>query len=126
MFGVPLRGSPYLLFGLAAVFLVGALCFGLLLSVITRQQLLASQLSIMLTYLPAVMLSGFIFAIRNMPVPVQIVTYFFPARYFIGIIKAIFLKGLIWQDLWFEAVLLALFSFALVLLCIAKFRKKLV
>jgi len=126
LFGVPLRGSPYLLFGLAAVFLVGALCFGLLLSVITRQQLLASQLSIMLTYLPAVMLSGFIFAIRNMPVPVQIVTYFFPARYFIGIIKAIFLKGLIWQDLWFEAVLLALFSFALVLLCIAKFRKKLV
>ena len=126
VFQVPLRGSVALLFALAAVFLTGALCMGMLISIATRSQLVASQLAMLLTFVPAFLLSGFVFPITNMPRPVQLVTYLIPARYFIEILKGIYLKGVGLEILAAEAGLLAVFAAAMVLLARKKFLKKLV
>ncbi|OGP94452.1 MAG: hypothetical protein A2157_01505, partial [Deltaproteobacteria bacterium RBG_16_47_11] len=81
VFQVPLRGNLLLLFGSSAIFLVGALGLGFLLSVVTRSQLLASQLAMVVTFLPAFLLSGFMYSISNMPKAIQVLTYLIPARY---------------------------------------------
>jgi len=125
VFDLPLRGNLVLLFGMAAMFLVGALSLGMLVSIVTKNQLLASQLAIVLTFLPAFLLSGFMFSIANMPRPIQIITYLVPARYFVGLLKGIYLKGVGLEVLGGEAVLLAVFSVVMVLLANAKFKKKL-
>ena len=93
MFHVPLRGNVALLFGVASIFLVGVLTMGILISIVTKAQLLASQLAMMATFLPSFLLSGFIFAIVNMPRPIQWITCLVPARYFISVLKGIYLKG---------------------------------
>lgn len=93
VFGVPLRGNLLLLAVSCFVFLAGALCWGIFLSATVRSQLLAYQLGMISSFLPAFLLSGFVFAIENMPVPVQIFTYVIPARYFVTVLKGIFLKG---------------------------------
>jgi ABC-2 type transport system permease protein len=125
LFQVPLRGSVPLLFAMAALFIVGTLSQGLLLSIIARQQLLASQLAMVSTFLPAFLLSGFMFAIGNMPVPVQIITYIVPARYFVAIVKGIYLRGVGLETLWHEAVFLLAFALLVFGLAVARFRKKL-
>ena len=126
VFQVPLRGSVALLFGLAAVFLAGALALGMFISIVTRNQLLASQLSMVLTFVPAFLLSGFMYAISNMPRAIQLVTYLIPARYFVTVLKAIYLKGVGLEILAGEAVFLAVFAVLAVALANARFRKKLV
>ena len=78
LFGVPLRGNLALLFASTCVFLFGALCWGILISAITRSQLLAYQIGIISSFLPAFLLSGFVFSIENMPAVVQVVTYIVP------------------------------------------------
>ena len=93
MFHVPLRGNVALLFGIASIFLVGVLAMGMLLSIVTKSQLMSSQLAMMATFLPSFILSGFIFAIVNMPRPIQWITCLVPARYFISVLKGIYLKG---------------------------------
>ena len=90
---MPLKGSVLLLFGSSCVFLFGALCWGVMLSASTRSQLLAYQLGTLTSFLPAFLLSGFIYSIQNMPKAIQLITYLVPARYFIVILKGIFLKG---------------------------------
>jgi ABC-2 type transport system permease protein len=125
LFHVPLRGSLLLLFGMASLYLVGVLALGLLISILTRSQLLASQFAMVLTFLPAFLLSGFIFAIPNMPRAVQIITYVVPARYFVEILKGIYLKGVGLRVLAMPAALLALFAVAMVSLAVLKFKKKL-
>jgi ABC-2 type transport system permease protein len=125
LFHVPLRGSVPLLFAMAALFIVGTLSQGILLSIIARQQLLASQLAMVSTFLPAFLLSGFMFAIANMPVPVQIVTYIVPARYFVAIVKGIYLRGVGLETLWREALFLLAFAILVLGLAVARFRKKL-
>ena len=125
LFQVPLRGSVALLFAVAAVFLAGALALGLLISIVTKSQLLASQLAMVLTFLPSFLLSGFMYAISNMPKPIQIVTYAIPARYFVALLKGIYLKGVGLRFLAFEAGLLSAFAVLVVLAAIGKFRKKL-
>ncbi|OGP86703.1 MAG: hypothetical protein A2156_04360 [Deltaproteobacteria bacterium RBG_16_48_10] len=125
-FKVPLRGSPLLIFGSSSVFLVGALGLGFLLSVVTRSQLLASQAAMIMTFLPAFLLSGFIFAISNMPKGVQIITYIIPARYFVTILKGIFLKGIGVKIIWAEGIFLAFFGLMIILLSKLAFKKKLV
>jgi len=105
LFGVPLRGNLVLLFLSTCIFLFGALCWGILISAIARSQVLACQMGIISSFLPAFLLSGFVFSIENMPVVVQAVTHIFPARYFVTLVKAIFLKGigisLLWTELGF-------------------------
>ena len=125
LFQVPLRGSVALLFALAAVFLAGALALGLVISIVTKSQLLASQLAMVLTFLPSFLLSGFMYAISNMPRPIQLVTYTIPARYFVALLKGIYLKGVGLRILLLEAGLLTIFAVLIVLLAVRKFRKKL-
>lgn len=126
LFEVPLRGSVALLFAMAAIFLAGALSLGMVISILTRGQLLASQLAMVLTFLPSFLLSGFMYAIANMPVPIQAITRLVPASYFVTMLKGIYLKGVGLQILALEAGLLVVFGLALVLLANRKFRKKLV
>lgn len=125
VFDVPLRGSVPLLFGTAGLFIVGTLAQGILISVLARQQLLASQLAMVSTFLPAFLLSGFMFAIPNMPVVVQAITHIVPARYFVAIVKGIYLRGVGLEVLWRDAVFLGAFAFVVAGLAILKFRKKL-
>jgi ABC-2 type transport system permease protein len=126
LFHVPLRGSVALLFAMAAIFLAGALSLGMVISIVTRSQLLASQLAMVLTFLPSFLLSGFVYAIGNMPVPIQLATRLIPARYFVTLLKGIYLKGVGLEILAVEAGLLTLFGAVMVILAIAKFKKRLV
>jgi ABC-2 type transport system permease protein len=126
LFHVPLRGSVALLFAMAAIFLAGALSLGMVISIVTRSQLLASQLAMVLTFLPSFLLSGFVYAIGNMPVPIQLATRLIPARYFVTLLKGIYLKGVGLEILAVEAGLLTLFGAVMVILAIAKFKKSLV
>jgi ABC-2 type transport system permease protein len=126
LFQVPLRGNPALVFAFAAVFLVGALSLGMLISIVTKSQLLASQLAMVLTFLPSFLLSDFMYAVSNMPRPIQAVTYAVPARYFVGALKSIYLKGVGLEVLAIEAGLLTMFGFVVLTLATVKFKKALV
>lgn len=126
LFDVPLRGSLALLFIQSAFFLVGALGLGMLVSIVAANQLVAHEMAMVLTFLPAFMLSGFIFAIRNMPEALQLATYFVPARYFIVLLRGIYLKGVGIEVLAGEALLMVAFGAGLFLLATVKFRKKLI
>lgn len=125
LFKVPLRGSMLLLIGTSWLFLFGALCWGIFLSAVTRSQLLAYQMGMLSSFLPAFLLSGFIYAIENMPLPIKVVTYIFPARYFITITKGIFLKGVGLEVLWVEVAFLAVFSAVVFVVATRKLRQKL-
>ena len=126
VYGVPLRGSPVLLLALSSIFLFGGLSWGILISIIARTQMLASQMAILSTFLPAFLLSGFMFAIANMPKPLQLVTYLFPARYFVTILKDIFLKGSTLTLLAGEALLLTVYGLLVFAMANKKFKKKVV
>ncbi|MGQ3684386.1 MAG: ABC transporter permease [Candidatus Loosdrechtia sp.] len=125
LFHVPFRGSIGLLFAMAAIFLIGALSLGMVISIITKTQLLASQLAMVATFLPSFLLSGFMYAVDNMPQAIQIITYFIPAAYFVTLLKGLYLKGVGLDVLAREAVLLTLFGVIMVVLAIAGFNKKL-
>jgi ABC-2 type transport system permease protein len=99
LFKVPLQGSLLTLGLVSAFFLVPALGQGLLISVTMRTQLAAAQLGLMTGYLPAMMLSGFLFDIRSMPLWLRVVTYFVPARYMNVSLQTVFLAGNIWAVL---------------------------
>jgi ABC-2 type transport system permease protein len=124
LFTVPLRGSIMLLLGLSGIFLFGGLSFGILMSIVGKTQLAASQAALLTSFLPAFLLSGFIFSISNIPKPLQIVTYLIPARYFVTILKGIFLKGSTLKVLWVEALLLTLFAVIVFTAANRKFRKR--
>jgi len=126
VFHVPLRGSVLLLAIMVCIYLVGAFSQGLFISIATRNQLLSSQLAIVTTYLPALLLSGFVFDIQSMPTVVQGLTYLIPSRYFIHLLKGIYLKGIGLEILAPAAAMMTLFSILMVVLSITKFRKKMV
>ncbi|MCK5353249.1 ABC transporter permease, partial [bacterium] len=110
IFEVPLRGSLFFLAVSCFIFLFGALCWGILLSAIAGSQLLAYQLGVVTSFLPAFLLSGFIFSIENMPAPIQMFTFLVPARYFITLLKGIFLKGVGLEVLGIEVAFLTVFA----------------
>ncbi len=110
VFGVPLRGSALFLFLSSCLFLFGALCWGVFLSSVTRSQLLAFQAGILTSFLPAFLLSGFVYAIESMPAVVQVVTVIVPARYFVKLLKGVFLKGVGPEILWGEVAFLAVYA----------------
>jgi len=105
LFGVAVRGSYLDLFLVTLVYLIGALGFGLLVSSVAESQAMAFQLGMLVSMLPAILLSGFIFPIRSMPLAVQVITYAVPARYFLVVLRGVILKGAglapYWQDLGF-------------------------
>ncbi|MFQ5449293.1 MAG: ABC transporter permease [Nitrospinaceae bacterium] len=125
LFHVPLRGSVWLLFGLASVFLVGASSMGMLISILTKNQLLANQLALLTTFIPAFLLSGFAFPINNMPVVVQWITHLVPAMYLVHLLKGVYLKGVGLEVMFLEAGLLTLFAVVMIGLAVIKFKKKL-
>jgi ABC-2 type transport system permease protein len=96
LFGVPLHGSLWILALSSALFLLATLGMGLLISTFARNQFVAGQIAITATFLPALILSGFIFDIGNMPKAVQIITLIVPARYFVAILQSLFLAGDVW------------------------------
>jgi ABC-2 type transport system permease protein len=120
LFDMPMRGSWVVLFGVVSLFLIGALGFGLLISSIAETQQVAFQLALLTSFLPTLMLSGFIFPITSMPVFLQYVTHIVPARYFLVALRGVVLKGVgpavFWSDL------AALGIFAVVILGLASLR----
>ena len=125
LFQVPLRGHWGLIFAQAAIFLVGTLSLGLLISIVTRNQLLASQLALVLTFLPAFLLSGFAYPIASMPRVLQWITYLVPAKYFVALLKGIYLKGVGPTVLYVEGLFLAAFGLLMFTLAVRKFKKRL-
>jgi len=124
VFVVPLRGSLILLLILSSIFLTGALAQGMYFSIFAKNQRLATQLAMLTTFLPTFILSGFVFPIYNMPKVIQLITYVFPARYFIAILKGIYLKGEGLNILWAQVLFLSLFAFIMIVLAYRRFEKK--
>ena len=124
IFQVPQRGSYVFLVMTGCLFLIGALLWGILLSALSRSQLVAYQLAMLTSFLPAFLLSGFVFAIENMPLPIQIVSYLFPTRYFVTILKGIFLRGVGMEILYFEVGLLAAYAVAVFVIATKRLRQK--
>jgi ABC-2 type transport system permease protein len=108
----------------SGIFLTGALMMGIYISIVAKSQLMASQMAILTSFLPTFMLSGFTYEIFNMPQWVQAITYFVPARYFIVILRGIYLKGVGIESLWLNMVALAIFAVVTVRAAIFKFKKK--
>ena len=125
LFSVPLRGSVVLVFAMAAIYLLGSLSMGMLISIVAKNQLLANQMAFMTTFLPAFLLSGFMFDISNMPKVLQLVTYLVPARYCIFLLRSLYLKGVGPSMLWSEGVFLLAFAALMLGLSLIKFKKKL-
>ena len=125
LFDVPIRGSLVLLFAVSAVFLVGALALGIFISTLAKSQLLASQAAFVATFLPAFLLSGFMFDIGNMPRPLQVMTNIIPARHFVTILRGLYLKGTGLAQLWPQCLLLVGFATIMLLLAVRTFKKRL-
>jgi ABC-2 type transport system permease protein len=125
LFGVPFRGSVLLLALLSFLFLLGASGLGIFVSAGARSQLLATQVAILVSYLPSLLLSGFMFAIAVMPAPLRALTYLVPARYFLVVTRGIFLKGVGLDVLAGQALLMLLFAAAGIGLAVLRFRKEL-
>jgi ABC-2 type transport system permease protein len=125
LFGVPFRGSAILLMVLSLFFLLGALGLGTFISAAARSQLLATQVAMITTFLPAYLLSGFMFAIAAMPLPLQLITYVVPARYFLQVTRGIFLKGVGIEVLAIPALSMVIFMIVGLTLSTRGFRKEL-
>ena len=123
-FGVPIKGSYLLLLSTSTIFLAGALSIGLLFSTIAKTSQEAMQMALLSTMLPSMMLSGMVFPIENMPKAVQLITYLVPARYFLRIMRGIFLKGVGINYLWGDIIPLTIFTVILMELCIRSFKKR--
>lgn len=123
IFEVPFHGSLWLLFLFSSLFLLAVLANGYLISVVARSQQLAFQLSMLTSFLPGFLLSGFLFPISSMPVPIQIVSHLIPGRYFIEVLRSLFLKGSSLELLYFQGLALLFFAVVFSLLATRKFRK---
>jgi ABC-2 type transport system permease protein len=107
LFQVPFRGSLAVLTGGSMLYLLVALALGLLISSAVKNQFVASQITLLVTFLPAVMLSGFLFDLRSMPAAVRLMTYLLPARYYVALLQTIFLAGDVWAVILPNAAVLA-------------------
>jgi ABC-2 type transport system permease protein len=125
LFYVPLRGSLWVLTGTSMLYLLVALGIGLLISSVTKNQFVASEVTMLVTFLPAMMLSGFLFDLRSMPTLVQLITYVLPARYYVALLQTVFLAGNIWSVILPNAAVLAGMATLLLLLTRSVTRKKL-
>jgi ABC-2 type transport system permease protein len=122
LFEVPLRGSFWLLGLASALYVIVALGMGLLISILARNQFVAGQAAIVVTFLPAFILSGFIFDIASMPLPLQWFTHLIAARYFVSILQSLFLAGDVWAVVLPNA--LALLAMAVIFFGLARRRAR--
>jgi ABC-2 type transport system permease protein len=125
LFHVPLRGSLLVLTGVSMLYLLVALALGLLISSALKSQFVASQITLLVTFLPAVMLSGFLFDLRSLPAAVQLVTFLLPARYYVTLLQTIFLVGDVWAVIVPNAAVLAAMMTVLLWLARRATRKQL-
>lgn len=121
VFNVPVRGSFLNLWLIAVLFLIGTTGLGIMISSATRVQVLSVQVAIISTFLPTLILSGFIFPVKNMPLIIQGITYLIPARYMITVVKSIALKGIGYSLLWTQILFLVVFALIVVVQGIRKF-----
>lgn len=124
-FHVPFRGSFLTLAISSALFMIVVLALGFLISVVAKNQFAASQIALIITFLPAFLLSGFLFAIEQMPIVLQWITRIIPARYYVSVLKKIFLKGTPTTMLYDDLVPLAVFALVLALVATRAFHKRL-
>lgn len=125
LFAVPFRGSIAILTGVSALYLLVALAIGLLISSITKSQFVASMASMIITFLPALFLSGFLFDLRSVPMAVRVLSYVLPARYYVNLLQTLFLAGNIWAVVLPDAAALAVMAAALLVLARVVTRKRL-
>lgn len=123
-FGIPFRGSLPLLLGISLIYVLVTVGIGVFVSTLTRSQVAAVFLSLVVTLMPSVLFSGFLFPIATMPYMMQLYTYVFPARYFNDISRDLFLKGVGVEYLWANTLLLALYAIILFALASVRFKKK--
>nr|WP_320050949.1 ABC transporter permease [uncultured Desulfuromonas sp.] len=116
LFDVPLRGEPALVLLVASLFLVGVLFYGLVLSIVLKKQVVANQLALITGFLPTLVLSGFVFTIANMPLPIRALSHIFPARYFIAMLRSIYLKGVGLEMMLSNFALLTLYAALMVVI----------
>jgi ABC-2 type transport system permease protein len=125
LFHVPIRGSLWVLIGTSMLYVLVALGIGLLISSAVKNQLVASQLTMLATYMPALMLSGFLFDLRSMPAAIQAITYVLPARYYVNLLQTVFLTGDVWRVILPNAAVLAGMATLLLVASRAVTRKRL-
>jgi ABC-2 type transport system permease protein len=125
LFNVPFRGSLWLLVATSMLYLSIALSIGLLISSAVKNQFVASQAALLVTFLPALMLSGFLFDLRSMPLVVRLISYALPARYYVTLLQTIFLAGDVWGVVVPNTAILAGMAAVLLVLTRATTRKKL-
>ena len=124
LFDLPMRGSWVLLLASVSLFLVGALGLGLFVSTLAETQQVAFQIALLISYLPTLMLSGFIFPIATMPAALRAVTYVVPARYFLVVLRGIVLKGVGLSVVWPDLAALAVFATAILALASLRLRRE--
>lgn len=125
VFDTPLKGNVFLLAALTLLFLIGALGLGIFISAAVKSQVLATQIALVATYLPSLLLSGFLFDIASMPPALRAITFLVPARYYITVTRGIFLKGVGLEVLWPQAIFMCLYAALGLGLAILFFRKEL-
>lgn len=125
LFDVPMRGSLAVIIGASLLYLLVSLALGLFISGIARSQFAASQVALLTSFMPAMMLSGFVFDIRNMPVVVQAISQLLPATHFMGLIKTLFMAGNYWPAILRDCAILALYAIVLIALALRTTRKTL-
>jgi len=118
LFDVPIRGSVPILLTLSMLYLSVSVAMGLLISSSLKSQFLSSQVTLVVTFMPALMLSGFIYDLRSVPLTIQLISYLVPARYFVSLLQTLFLVGDVWSVIWLNAAILA--GAAIVLLTLAR------
>jgi ABC-2 type transport system permease protein len=124
LFGVAVKGSLLLLFVVTLAFVIGGLGLGLLISTLANTVRVAYMFAGLLTMMPSFLLSGWIFPLRNMPIPVQIVSYIIPARYFLPTLRAIIVKGVGLSAFWPQLVFLVVFAVVVLTLSTARLRRQ--
>ena len=116
LFQVPMRGSLWVIVVSSLLYLLVSLALGLYISAVTRNQFAASQMALLASFMPAMMLSGFVFDLRNMPVVIQVISQFLPATHFMGLIKTLFMAGDYWPDILKSCAILSLYAIVLIVL----------
>ena len=123
VFNVPFRGSPIALSLLSVLFIAGMLGQGLFISVLTRNQMVATQVATLSSMLPSLLLSGFVFPIENMPYVLQKLTLIIPARYFVDGLRSVLLRGNGLAEIWPDLLSLSAFAMVMVVISTLRFRR---
>ncbi|QSI29906.1 ABC transporter permease subunit [Variovorax sp. RKNM96] len=125
LFAVPMYGSLFVVVFSSMLYLIVAVSLGLVISSVTRNQFLASQVALIATFMPSMMLSGFLFDLRNVPTAVWVIGHVLPATYFMDLIKTLFLAGDVWPLIWRNCLILLAYAVGLLMLARAVTRKSL-